>query len=163
MCAHALSHQSWAGLHAISYFSYIAYWGHAARIESWFPPISVVPRIRNTPASWKQNRRRLGSSPYWEVGAQNKDNWRIFINRCRTIKHLQPLSYYPDLTRVDLLGRSLLQVGEKFTLLPFRHVPVEQPYDSSYTLVPSVEDHADETTIQVCSDGSHRTLRLTPL
>ena len=61
--------------------------------------------------------------------------------------------------RVDLHGRSLLQVGEKFTLLPFRHVPVEEPYLSSYTFIPSPSAHDNEASVQVVSDGSHKNKR----
>ena len=48
------------------------------------------------------------------------------------------------------------QVGETFTLLPFRHVPVEQPYSSSFTFVPSPEANNNEACLQVCSGRSHR-------
>ena len=70
--------------------------------------------------------------------------------------NLAPLVYYSDLERVELHGRSLLQVGETFTLLPFRHVPVEPPYLSSFTYVPGPTAETNEACIQVCSDGSHR-------
>ena len=57
---------------------------------------------------------------------------------------------------MELFGRSLLQVGEAFTLLPFRHVPVETPYMSSFTFVPGPTAETNEACIQVCPDGSHR-------
>ena len=53
-----------------------------------------------------------------------------------------------------MLGRSLLQVGERFILLPFRHVPVEEAYDSAFQFVPEVSVDDSEAVIQVCSDGS---------
>ena len=169
MCAQVLSHQSWAGLHALSYF---IYWGHAARLCTYmYSPISVVLRIRNTQwlrSNWKQTRRQLGfwpnsyrfihlaweefrglgSPPDWEVGALDKLNWRLFTNKWLVAKRLQPLVYYDDLDKVDLMGRSLLQVGEKFVLLPFRHVPIEPEYESSFRMIPSAEENSTEVTLQ---------------
>ena len=160
MCAQVLSHQSWAGVHALTFMSY---WGHAARLHTHkFAPISVVLRIRDTfwlHQNWKTHRRALGywpnsyrliqlawedlrglgSPPFWDNAALDKDLWRRFINTWLDSKSLQPLVYYPD----------LLQVGEKFVLLPFRHVPVEPDYESSFQYVP-------EAVLQVCSDGSSR-------
>ena len=54
------------------------------------------------------------------------------------------------------MGRCLLQVGEKFLLLPFRHVPIEPAYESSFQVVPSAEESANDVTLQFCSDGSHK-------
>ena len=177
MCAQALHHQHWAGVQAVSFFSY---WGHASRIHLYrFSPISIVLRIRDTHwlhDHWRTHRRRLGywpnsyrfiqlaweehrtlgSPPYWEDGASDRTAWAAFTQTWLTEKQLQPLVYYPDLERVELFGRSLLQVGEAFTLLPFRHVPVESPYMSSFTFVPGPTAETNEACIQVCSDGSHR-------
>ena len=177
MCAQALSHQSWAGIHALTFMSY---WGHAARICTHrLAPISIVLRIRDTfwlHRHWKSHRRALGywpnsyrliqlaweelrglgTPPFCEHAALNKDLWKRFVNSWLTFKSLQPLTYYPDLTRVDLQGRSLLQVGEKFTLLPFRHVPIEPDYESSFQFVPAVAVEDTDAVLQVCSDGSSR-------
>ena len=177
MCAQALSHQSWAGIQALAFFSY---WGHAARLSSYmYSPISVVMRIRDSRwlrANWKTHRRQLGfwpnsyrliqraweefrglgSPPDWHIGALDKGGWRVFINTWLSAKQLHPLSYYDNLETVDMLGRSLLQVGEKFTLPPFRHVPVEQPYETSFSFVPVTDESKDDLTIQFCSDGSHK-------
>ena len=103
-----------------------------------------------------EEHRTLGSPPYWEDRALNKTAWAAFIQTWLHSKQLQPLVYYRDLERVDLHGRSLLQVGETFTLLPFRHVPVETPYTTSFTFVPEPAADVNEACIQVCSDGSHR-------
>ena len=177
MCAQSLSHQHWAGIQALAFFSY---WGHASRIHTYrFSPISIVLRIRDThwlQHNWKNVRRRLGywpnsyrfiqlawdemrqlgSPPYWEDGATDKTAWTAFTQTWLQNKKLQPLVYYPDLERVDLHGRSLLQVGETFTLLPFRHVPVEEPYLTSFSYIPSPTADVNAACIQVCSDGSHR-------
>ena len=100
--------------------------------------------------------RGLGTTPFWEIAARDKVHWKAFIQTWLDHKQLLPLQYYPDLERVDLHGRCLLQVGETFTLLPFRHVPVEQPYPSSFHFAQEVEVHSDECALQVCSDGSSK-------
>ena len=177
MCAQALSHHSWSGIQALSFMSY---WGHAARIHLHrFSPISVVLRIRDTfwlhqhgksqrrqlgfwPNSYRliqlawNDLRGLGTPPYWEHAALDKPLWRKFIDSWLVSKHIQPLIYYPQLENVDLLGRCLLQVGEKFVLLPFRHVPVEAAYDTSFQFIAEVQTHDSDTAVQVCSDGSSR-------
>ena len=177
MCAQALGHESWASIQAKSFFSF---WGHAARIVSYrVSPLSVVLKIRDTAwleVHWRSHRRRLGywpnayrliqlawenlqewgTPPYWDDAAQDKNVWNTFISHWLAEKSLLPLVYYPDLERVDLLGRSLLQIGEKFTLLPFRHVPVEEAYLSSFTCVPSPDNDSHQACVQVVSDGSHR-------
>ena len=177
MCAQALSHQSWPGIQALSFMSY---WGHAARLRTCrASPISIALRIRDTfwlHRNWKlfrrqlgfwpnsyrfiqlawENLRGLGTPPFWEDAALNKDLWRRFINTWLDDKCLQPLTYYNCLEHVTLLGRCLLQVGEKFTLLPFRHVPVEQEYDSAFKFVPDVALFDNEASVQVCSDGSSK-------
>ena len=177
MCAQILSHQSWVGVHAVSFMSY---WGHAARIHLSRPsPISVAPRIRDSlwlRDNWKRIRRQLGywpnvyrylqlqwedlrglgSPPYWEQAALDRENWKTFTQTWLVHKNLLPLQYYRDIPSVDLQGRCLLQVGETFSLLPFRHVPVEPPYESSCQFVPSPQSHDAEACLQVCSDGSHR-------
>ena len=86
----------------------------------------------------------------------DKPLWRKFVDSWLAFKHIQPLIYYPQLENVDLLGRCLLQVGEKFVLLPFRHVPVETAYDTSFQFIAEVQTHDSDTAIQVCSDGSSR-------
>ena len=67
---------------------------------------------------------------------------------------MDPDSFYPDLTQVDLLGRCLLQV--EFKLLPFRLVPVEPPYGTSFEVIPECELETDAHCFQVCSDGGCR-------
>ena len=105
--------------------------------------------------AWEE-LRPFGSPPCWEDGAADKTAWTAFTQTWLQHKKLKPLIYYPDLERVDLHGRSLLQVGETFTLLPFRHVPVEEPYLTSYSYIPSPTADVNEACIQVCSDGSHK-------
>ena len=180
MCAQALAHQSWAGIQALAFMSY---WGHAARLRTYrFAPISLAIRIRDTfwlHRNWKTSRRclgfwpnsyrfiqlawqdirGLGTPPFWEDAALDKKVWRCFVNSWLDCKKLQPLIYYSDLPTVDLLGRSLLQIGEKFVLLPFRHVPVEPEYESSFRFIPEVSISENEAAVQVCSDGSSRDSR----
>ena len=177
MCAQILGHQSWAGAHA---FSFMSYWGHAARIHlSRHAPLCVVLRIRDShwlKDNWKKTRRQLGywpnsyryiqlqweelrglgTPPYWENAALDRVLWTYFVQTWLNHKGLQPLKYYPEINQVDLCGRCLLQTGETFCLLPFRHVPVEEPYEAPYRFVPSPVVHVAEACLQVCSDGSHK-------
>ena len=180
MCAQVLAHQSWAGVHA---FSFMMYWGHAARIHTYrWAPICTALSIRNTfwlHQHWKTHRRALGfwpnsyrliqraweefrglgTAPYWEDAALDKLLWQKFVDTWLDHKNLQPLKYYPNLEHVDLQGRSLLQIGEKFTLLPFRHVPIEPEYDTSFRFVPEVSVFDNDKAVQVCSDGSSKNKR----
>ena len=103
-----------------------------------------------------ESHRGLGTAPYWEDAAIDKHLWKQFANRWLDAKQLQPLIYYPILQDVDLQGRSLLQIGEKFTLLPFRHVPVEAAYETSFRFIPEARVFDNERAIQVCSDGSSK-------
>ena len=175
MVAQALQHQSWSGIQALSFMSY---WGHAARIHLLrLSPISVALKIRDTAwlhENWRTHRRQLGfwpnsfrfiqlqweehrhlgSHPFWDVFALDRNGWRLFVRNWLKTKHLDPLFYYDDLTLVDLGRRSLLQVDEKFTLLPFRQPPFELDYESSFTVVSSPSHNDEEGTLRVCSDGS---------
>ena len=127
MIAQVLHHQSWSGLHALAFMSY---WGHAARLHlSRFSPICVALRIRNTSwlhANWRTHRRQLGfwpnsfrfiqlqweehrplgSHPFWDVCALDRDAWRLFVASWLKLKNLDPLVYYPNLSLVDLGRRS---------------------------------------------------------
>ena len=174
MCAQALGHLSWPGVHAKAF---LGFWGHAARYWTYrFSPLSVVLRVRDT--MWLQAfdlslRRTRGywpncyrflqlayeslrtpSEPYcWEDKALDKDGWDSFCALWLNFKHLNPNSFYPDLSSVDLHGRCLLQVGETFKLLPFRHVPVEEPCGTSFEVWPESQVEVDTDCFQVCSDG----------
>ena len=177
MAAQALQHASWEGIHALAFASY---WGHVARIVMYRQsPISVVIRIRDS--RWRSlacvntKRRRgawpdscrllqllwarfrpLGAPPFWDDAATDRKLWRSFVADWLNDRKLQPLQYYPDLHRVDLHGRCLLQIGSSFRLLPMRHEPVESPYPSPYHFLPEPVDDDDLCCLQVCSDGSSR-------
>ena len=177
MIAQVLQHQSWSGLQALSFMSY---WGHAARIfQSRFSPICLALRIRNTSwlhENWRKCRRQLGfwpnsfryiqlqweqyrplgSHPFWEVFAQDRIGWKNFVSSWLKIKNLDPLIYYTNLETVDLGRRSLLQIDEKFSLLPFRQPPFETDYDTSFSVIISPAHHDEESTLRVCSDGSSK-------
>ena len=56
----------------------------------------------------------------------------------------------------DLLGRQLLQVGNRFHLLPFRHYPVEELYEAPLRVVLSAEEQMAPAVFQVVTDGSSR-------
>ena len=146
MVAQILQHQSWSGIQAHTFMSY---WGHAARIHlSRFSPICLALKIRNTAwlhQNWRTQRRQLGfwpnsyrfiqlqweehrglgSHPFWDICALDRDAWKNFVSSWLKLKRLEPLCYYPDLTRVDLGRRSLLQIDESFSLLPFRQPPLK--------------------------------------
>ena len=104
---------------------------------------------------WEEHRP-LGSHPFWEICALDRSAWRDFISSWLKAKSLEPLIYYPNLSLVDLGRRSLLQIDEKFTLLPFRQPPFESDYESSYSFISSPVDHDEEACLRVCSDGSSR-------
>ena len=174
MCAQALGHLSWPGIHAKAF---LGFWGHVARYWTYrFSPLSVVLRVRDT--MWLQAfglsiRRTRGywpncyrflqlayeslrtpSEPYcWEDKALDKNGWDSFSAMWLDFKRLNPNTFYPDLSSVDLHGRCLLQVGETFKLLPFRHVPIEEPYGTSFEVWPESQVEVDTDCFQVCSDG----------
>ena len=58
----------------------------------------------------------------------------------------------------DLLGRQLLQVGNRFHLLPFRRYPVEEMYESPLRVVLSTDEQVAFPVFQVATDGSSRQL-----
>ena len=177
MCAQALGQHTWSGIHAKTF---LGYWGHAARLWNFrFSPITVALGIRD--GCWLQAfqftlRRQRGfwpncyrflqlaweslrtpSDPWlWVDLAQDRTAWLEFSALWLRFKRLDPTCFYPDLTSVDLAGRCLLQVGDNFKLLPFRHVPVEQPYNTSFEVIPEPLADSDFGCFQVCSDGGCR-------
>ncbi|CAE7604548.1 unnamed protein product [Symbiodinium necroappetens] len=90
---------------------------------------------------------------FWVDKALDRPAWLSFTQSWLTFKSLSPSKFYSDLCDVDLYGRCLLQVGDIFKLLPFRHVPVEPPYGTSFEVVPEAEAEIDADCLQVCSDG----------
>ena len=164
-------HTRWAISHAILFFRY---WGHAARYTEFDRrPIQKVAGFRDF--DWLQvhpgTRRRLG---YWSDAvrfiqlawertsrlgnwipqARDREDWKLFTGEWIALQFPHPTGFFVDLSDVELLGRSLLQVGDKFWLLPFRHVPVESPYPSPYTFVPAPDDTTNQACCRISSDGS---------
>ena len=90
---------------------------------------------------------------FWVDKALDRPAWLSFSQTWLTFKSLSPSKFYPDLCNVDLYGRCLLQIGDVFKLLPFRHVPVEPRYGTSFEVVPEAEAELDADCLQVCSDG----------
>ena len=174
MSAQACNHSSWPGVLATAF---LGYWGHAARYCTYkHSPVSLVMRIRDGPwlqANGLSHRRQLGYWPncvrflqlayeslrtpcdpfFWTDKALDREGWLDFSCTWLSFKKISPKSFYPDLTQVDLHGRCLLQVGDSFKLLPFRHVPVEEPYGTSFEVVPESVASLDAGCFQVCSDG----------
>ena len=174
MCAQACRHSTWPGILASSF---LGYWGHAARLWTYrFSPITVAMGIRD--GLWLQSfgltfRRQLGYWPncvrflqlayetlrephepaFWVDKALDKQAWVSFSEAWLSFKALSPSKFYQDLCSVDLHGRCLLQVGDNFKLLPFRHVPVQPPYGTSFEVIPEAEVESDVDCFQVCSDG----------
>ena len=180
MIAQAVGHKSWHGIQASSFFGY---WAHAARIfKHRLSPITIAIHVRDN--SWLLRfgnviKRQRGFGPMrpnayrflqlayqrfrspldpasWEQKALDKSGWLEFTFMWLHNKNLEPHLFYPSLPEVDLLGRCLLQIGDRFKLLPFRHVPVEPPYGTSYEVVPEVHFSVDTALIQVCSDGGSK-------
>ena len=54
----------------------------------------------------------------------------------------------------NLMGRQLLQLGRRFHLLPMRHFPVEEVYDSVLRIVPQDCEDNCLAQFQVATDGS---------
>ena len=61
-----------------------------------------------------------------------------------------------DPLKEDLMGRQLLQLGQRFHLLPVRHVPVEEPYEEVLRSVPQDGEEDSLTHFQLATDGSAR-------
>ena len=56
----------------------------------------------------------------------------------------------------DVLGRQLLQVGQRFHLLPFRHIPVEELYDAPLRVILASEETLAPAVVEVATDRSAR-------
>ena len=177
MCAQACSHSTWPGTLASSF---LGFWGHAARLWTYrYSPLTVAMGIRD--GVWLQafahsHRRVRGYWPncvrflqlayeslrepwepaFWVDKALDRQAWLTFSTSWLTFKSLSPSKFYSDLSSVDLHGRCLLQIGDTFKLLPFRHVPVEPPYGTSFEIAPEAEAETDTDCLQVCSDGGCR-------
>ena len=109
--------------------------------------------------SWKMPQQRehsgtpmLGTlhmlSACFALAAQESARWR-------EVCHLWYASkWYPDLNRVDLSERQFLVVGRSFHLLPMRHCPVEEHYETSLEVVPHTDADAALPGWVVATDGS---------
>ena len=171
MAAQACSHVRWAIGHAQCF---LRYWGHAARYTEFdWRPITKVLRfrdhdwllqnqtLRRARGFWPDAIRwiqlqwesveRLGN---WIPQAQNREHWKLFIHDWIQATFPHSTGWYPRLEFVELLGRSLLHVGDRFWLLPLRHPPVEEPYEVAYQHVPGPEAEMNQGVFRVSSDGS---------
>ena len=101
--------------------------------------------------------RGAGQPLNWTEAAQNRAQWRDVLQAWLASKNLPSTGQLWDPTKVDLLGRQVLQIGWRFQLLPMRHVPIEEAYDSPLRVVEI--DEADHATpvVQIATDGSCRT------
>ena len=171
MSAQACSHVRWAISQAECFFRY---WGHAARYTAFdWRPISKVIRFRDHDwlAANPSTRRARGFWPdavrwiqlqsesvdrlgNWVPQAQDREQWKAFIRDWISANYAHSTGWYPRLEFVELLGRSLLHVGDRFWLLPMRHPPVEEPYDLAYKYVPGPESESNQAIFRVSSDGS---------
>ena len=61
-----------------------------------------------------------------------------------------------DPFKEDLMSRQLLQLGQRFQLLPLRHVPVEEPYEDILRIVPQDGEEDCLAQFQIATDGSAR-------
>ena len=180
MIAQLVGHATWSGTHAQMFFRY---WGHVARRTDGNNPVHQAISIKSSPWQWTNpaQRRTLGSWPnterflqlawtkhrkaaqpfWWVRAAQDRQIWSEFSEEWLADKQLKPDTHYPDIGKVDLQDRMLLQMGEVFTLLPMRHLPVEEPYPSNLQImqVPEFDAEAETRsmhTVRFVTDGSSR-------
>ena len=93
---------------------------------------------------------------FWPDVALDRSRWMEFVSCLLDACGYARSLWYPDLALVDLHERQLLVVGRKFLLLPMRHFPVEELYDSSICVVPDTDAYQDLSGRVVATDGSSR-------
>ncbi|CAE7323356.1 unnamed protein product [Symbiodinium sp. CCMP2592] len=108
---------------------FFRYWGHAARYcdFDWRPIQKMIsfrdhdwlesnPQAKRAPGYWPDSVRWIqlawqdaGHLGNWLTQAQDRELWKSFIADWIGHHFEHSTGYFPDLTRVELLGRSLLQ------------------------------------------------------
>ena len=166
---------------AVHVQQFAGYWGHAARMTHAWSPISKVLTLRdirwqmvhsdvtrtrgNRPditlflqRFWDDHGRDpLRAEPlFWTEVAQDRNRWKEFIACLLGVCGYARSLWFPDLSLVDLHERQLLVVGKKFLLLPMRHFPIEELYESSICVVPDTDAYHDLSGWVVATDGSCR-------
>ncbi|CAE7828197.1 unnamed protein product [Symbiodinium sp. CCMP2592] len=185
LAAQQVGHRAWPGEHSRQFFGY---WGHAARYGTTeCIPIALMLQVRGPswyfancdwhkrlPGKWANTSRflqlawekflaRHHKSPpnSWIDGASDRDVWKAFSQDWACVHDADPSVFYkgpPE--QVDLLGCQLVQNEDRFSLLPPRHVPVEEPYATSFFRIKSpLDDHLQDTggqehVLRVYTDGS---------
>ena len=177
MLAHLVGHTSWSVVQTKQFFSY---WGHAARLPlEGRRPVRLAIEIfglawthrhegivRRQKGYWPNTVRFLqlawervkgdGEPLFWTDLAQHRAAWADFRPRWLTQQGWLSKGMCENLYSQDLLGRQLLQVGNRFHLLPFRHYPVEEMYEAPLRVVLSAEEQMASAFFQVVTDGSSR-------
>ena len=175
MAAHLVRHVAWSVTQAKQFFSY---WGHAARLPLLGRrPVRIAMEVfgvdwtrrhegivlrqvgywRNSvrflQLAWEQIRHVR--EPFsWIEFSVHRHEWRQVWARWLTSKGWLCAGMTADPCQENLMGRQLLQLGRRFHLLPMRHFPVEEVYDSVLRVVP--QDCEDNSLAQfpVATDGS---------
>ena len=93
--------------------------------------------------------REPGDNLFWETQARDRVSWKQFTSKVSS--HLGS-----NLHEVDLFHCQLLVVGPAFHLLPMRHFPMEDLYDSCLRVVPETDAYSDLGAWVIPTDGSCR-------
>ena len=164
MALQACGHVRWAIGQASCF---LRYWGHAARytVFDWRPITRILayrdsdwledhPHVKRKPGYWPDAVRwiqlawqSVGHLGNWLHQASDREGWKAFIDQWIASKFPHPTGFFQELQYVDLLGRSLLHVGDRFWLLPMKHqlkLPTKRHTGTSQHLLRRMPNHAYE-------------------
>ena len=112
--------------------------------------------VRFLQLAWEQTRHVREPFSWMEISA-HRHEWRQVWARWLTSKGWLCAGMTADPYQENLMGRQLLQLGRRFHLLPMRHFPVEEVYDSVLRVVPQDCEDNCLAQFQVATDGSAKT------
>ena len=112
--------------------------------------------VRFLQLAWEQVRQ-VREAFFWVECAECRTSWRDVWSRWLSAKGWLHVGMVRDPLRENLMGRQLLQLGQRFHLLPMRHVPVEEPYEEVLRIVPQAGEEDSLAQFQIATDGSART------
>ena len=111
--------------------------------------------VRFLQLAWEQVRH-VREASFWVECAECRTSWRDVWSRWLSAKGWLHVGMVGDPLRENLMGRQLLQLGQRFHLLPMRHVPVEEPYEEVLRIVPQAGEEDCLAQFQIATDGSAR-------
>ena len=167
------THVPWLVVHLTQFWNY---WGHAGRnATARNPTVKLLrmydarwkmlhPDVRHLRGNWTDTDRYLqdqwyrmrprGDPLFWDEIAQDRARWKLLLQDLLRDSGFRDGQWYPALDAIELCGRQLLVTDTSYQLLPARHFPPEDLFETSFKVVPQVDAYDVQDGWHFACDGS---------